>query len=109
MYYEGVIIEESLHDKNVLNLIEIISTKVEPVTKKHKTPWLKQWTLHTVKISEGNANNIAKAISKALEHNHWYIDFKNKNYHYVIFPSKVFKVDRSKPEQYKQVTYYGIS
>ena len=108
MDYEGVIIEESLKDKAVLKLVEIASTKVEPVTKEHKTPWLKQWTLHTVKIPESNIDKVAEVISKSLEPNYWYADFKNSEHHYIIFPNKVFKVDRSKPEQYKQVSSYGL-
>ena len=108
MDYEGVIIEESLHNKDVLKMVEIVSTKVELVTKEHKTPWLKQWTLDTVKISESNIDKVVELISESLEHNYWYADFKNKDLHYIIFPNKVFKVERSKPEQYKQVTEYGI-
>jgi hypothetical protein len=109
MNYEGVIIEESLRDKAVLELVKIISTKVEPITKEHKTPWLKQWTLHTVEIPEYNIDKIAEAISKALEPNYWYADFKNSDEHIIIFPNKISKVERSKPEQYKEVTKYGIS
>jgi hypothetical protein len=41
MNYEGVIIEESLKDKSILKDIKVVSTKVEPITKEHKTPWLK--------------------------------------------------------------------
>lgn len=108
MDYEGVIIEESLKDKDVLKQVEIASTKVEPITKEHKTPWLKQWTLHTVIIPESKIGKVTEALSKALEPHYWYADFKNKDYHYIIFPSKVFKVDRTKPEQYKQVTKYGL-
>jgi len=107
--YEGIIIEESLKDKDVLKLVEIVSTTVQPVTKEHKTPWLKQWTLHAVKITEGKIGKVTEALSKALEPNYWYADFKNKDYHYIIFPNKVFKVDRRKLNQYKQVTEYGLS
>jgi len=109
MDYEGVFIEGSLLNKDVLKLVEIVSTTVEPVTKEHKTPWLKQRILHAVKIPEGKIDKVAEALSKALEPYYRYADFKNKDYHYIIFPSKVFKVDRSKLEQYKQVTEYGIS
>lgn len=38
--YQGVIIEESLENKEFLKKVKIISTKVVKVTKKHKTPWL---------------------------------------------------------------------
>ena len=52
MKFKGIIIKESLADKSVLSKVEIEKTKVEKVTPKHKTPWLSQWTLHTVSIEE---------------------------------------------------------
>lgn len=108
--FRGVIIEESLGNKSVLKRIKIIKTKIEKVTAKHQTPWLKQWTLHTVEIPEKNAGKIAKELSKSLETEHnWYADFKNDSIHYIIFRNKVFKVDRSKKEEYYEVTKYGIS
>ena len=57
--FTGTIIEESLEDKSVLDGIKITSTKVESITEKHKTPWVKQWTMHTVEISEEDAGKIA--------------------------------------------------
>lgn len=110
MNYTGVVIEESLEDKSVLNDVKIVETEVEPVTEKHKTPWIKQWTLHTVEIRESLADSVAEKISQSLDHEHsWYADFKNDSFHYVIFRDKFFKVDRSKREQYGDVTKYGIS
>ena len=110
MNFTGIIIEESLRDKNILKEMKILSTEVERVVGEHKTPWLKQWTMHSVEISESQADEVAKKISKALETKHnWYADFKNDNTHYIIFRNKVFRVDRAKPEQYKKVTEYGVS
>ena len=112
MNYKGVIIEESLENREVLKEVAILSTKIEPVTEKHKTPWLKQWTLHTVETSENQADEIAEKISKSLDSEHggsWYADFKNNDFHYIIFRDKVFKVERSWPEEYKRVVEYGLS
>lgn len=111
MAFNGVIIEESLTDKSVLNDVTIISTKVEPVTEKHKTPWVKQWTLHTVEISDDKALEAADKISKALDKDHdWYADFKIETEHYVIYTGKVFHItDRSDKKQYDEATEYGIS
>ena len=108
--YTGVIIEESLSDKSILSEVKIVKTKVEKLNKRHKTPWVKQWTLHTVEIDEDDADIVAKKLSKSLDTSHestWYADFKNKKIHYVIFPKKIFKV--TKKEQYKEVTKYGVS
>ena len=108
--YTGVIIEESLEQKDILEKVKIIKTKVENVTENHKTPWIQQWTLHTVEIPENQADNIAKELSEILDSEHdWYADFKNENHHYIIFRNKVFKVERTKKEQYDEATKYGIS
>jgi len=106
----GVIIKESLEKKDVLKKVKIIKTKVEKVRERHQTPWIKQWTLHTIEIPGKNADLIAEEISKTLDSEHnWYADFKNSKFHYVIFHYKVFKIDRSKKEQYDAVVRYGVS
>jgi|SRR3989344_3907022 len=106
----GVIIEESLEKKEVLKRIRIIKTKVEKITEKHKTPWVKQWTLHTVEIPEDKIETVSIDLSKSLNSIHnWYADSKNNKFHYIIFYNKIFKVDRFKKEQYDKVTRYGVS
>jgi len=111
MNCQGVIIEESLEDKKVLEKVKILSTKIEDVVEKHKTPWLKKWTLHTVEIPENEEGKIADELSKTLENKHtsWYADFKNDDTHYIIFRDKIFKIDRTSKEQYDEATKYGIS
>ncbi len=112
MNYKGVIIEESLSDKSILSKVKIEDTKVEPITDSHETPWLKQWTLHTFLVGDKDADAIGNEISKSFDYSHgsaWYADFKNDKIHYIIFKDKVFKVDRSKIEEYKAATDYGIS
>lgn len=110
MGYKGVIIEESLENKDILKDVKIFGTKVEEVTEGHKTPWIKQWTLHTVEIPENQANDVAEKISKALDSKHnWYADFKNNTHHYIVFRDKVFYIDRKSKEQYDKAKKYGIS
>lgn len=111
MNFEGIIIEESLADTKVLQDVEITSTQIEPVTEKHKTPWVKQWTLHAVKVPPEDAKKIARQISRALDKDHnWYADFKTETEHYVIYTDKVFHItDRSDLSQYSEATRYGVS
>lgn len=111
MKYQGVIIEESLRDKDILGSVKILETNVESVTGKHKTPYLKQWTLHTVEIHEDQADEFAEKVSKSFEqqHNDWYADYKNDKYHYIIYPDKIFKVNLDKPDEYLKAQRYGIS
>ena len=111
MNYQGTIIEESLGDKSVLDKVTILKTKIEPITPKHKTPWLKQWTLHSVEITEQDGDRIAKVINHSFDPNHpvWYVDYKNNNYHFIIYANKVFKVDLHNPILYKDAKKHGIS
>ena len=111
MNYKGVIIEESLENKDVLKDVTILSTKVEQVTEEHHTPHLKQWTLHTVEVSEDRGEEVAEKLSKVLEtnHGHWYADFRNDKFHYIIFRNRVFYVDRKNKEQYDEAERYGAS
>lgn len=110
MNYQGVIIEESLDNKEVLNKVKIIKTKISPVVEKHRTPWVKQWTMHTVEITEGDADKIAEQLSVDLDKEHaWYADFKNENYHFIIYRGKIFKVDLKNPTAYQDAKKFGIT
>lgn len=112
MNYLGTIIEESLGDKSVLKDLNIISTKIEPITDRHQTPWLDQWTLYKVEIPEKDAENVANSLGQSLDREHdgsWYADYKNDTTHFIIFRNKVFKIDRTNADQYREATDYGLS
>lgn len=108
--FKGTIIEESLADPTILKELKILSTRTSKVAQKHKTPWLKQWTLHKVEIPSASASAIAQRISKAIDTTHgtWYADYKNDTHHYIIFPNKIFYIDRTKKQEYDAATRYGI-
>jgi len=106
----GVIIEESLEDKKILEKLKIIKTRIEEITERHKTPWIEKWTLYTVEIPKEKVDEVAKIVSKSLDSEHsWYADFKNEKIHFIIFKNKVFKIDRKSKEQYNEARNYGIS
>jgi len=111
MDYEGTIIKESLKSPGILKTLPVISTRVEPITPEHQTPWLTQWTLHTVNIPLDQAGPVAERLSHEIETTHqaWFIDFKNDTIHYIIFPGKVFEIDRAQPEQYRAAKQYGLN
>ncbi|MDD5700377.1 MAG: hypothetical protein PHH00_04315, partial [Candidatus Nanoarchaeia archaeon] len=103
MVYKGTIIEERLENKDVLRDLKITKTVVEPVTPNHKTPWLRQWTLHTVEIKDSDAEKIARKISSYMDKYHnWYADFKSETRHIIVFRNKIFNINR-KEEEYKKV------
>jgi len=112
MDFSGVIIEESLSDTGILRSIKIVDTKIVNVTDKHETPWLKQWTMHTVSVSMQDAEDVAAKLANALDVEHignWYADFKNYRFHYVIFPGKIFKLDKKIKADWDSMQKYALS
>lgn len=109
--FTGEIIEESLQNRAILKKLKILSKRVEKVTEKHKTPWLKKWTLDKIAVKASEAAELAETLSHSLDNKHngsWYVDFKNKTHHYIIFPNKIFLIDRSDKTQYEEATRFGI-
>ena len=64
-----------------------------------------------MEIPEAQAKEVAEALSHAIDttHGSWYADFKTETHHYIIYPDKVFFIDRTKKTEYDAATAYGIS
>ena len=109
MPYIGVIIEESLKETEVLRAVRICRTSQQPVTEWHRTPWLRQWTLHVVEIADDAAERVAGRLAEAIDtmHGPWYADFKNDQEHYVVFHGRIFRVRRDTPHAYDEAKAYG--
>jgi len=108
MVFHGIIIEESLEDKSILKDLKILKTKVEKVTSEHRTPWLSKWTIHTIEIGDKSAMKIAGKISAALSKKHpWYCDYKDDEYHFIIFSKHLFCVKKENTYEYEDVKKYG--
>lgn len=110
--YSGVIIEESLANRRALEGLNIVKQEVEQVAEEHETPWLAQWTCDTVEIPEEDIESVVQKLSVAIDTEHignWYCDFRNNDWHYVVFSGRIFKIDRSKREAYDEMREYALS
>lgn len=111
MDFKGIIIEESLEKKDILKKLNIVKTDFSKVKEEDNTPWLKKWTLHTIVVKEDDAMRIAEEIAIAIDSKHansWYVDFRNSEYHFIIFKKKIFVVDLNRKEEYRDVIKYGL-
>jgi len=109
--YRGVIIEESLKDRSILNAVRIIGTEIESVTPGHRTPWLKEWTLDEVEVEDNTIKSFVRKVQNAIEteHKSWFADFKGEQDHYIVFPGKVFFVDHRRNDSYDEAIAYGVA
>lgn len=106
--FRGVIIEESLIQKGILQKCSVLQTQVVAVTERHQTPWIHQWTLHTVAIPAPQALEIASELSKSLDPEHaWYANFDNGEDYFVIFRNAIFPWQKGDQEAVERVKRYG--
>lgn len=109
MNYKGVIIEESLSNKELLTLCEIISSRVSednyPKTNAGET----KWTLHQVEVAESNLKEITEQLSKNLKLPNWWADLSSEDNVYIIFRNKIFKGKNSDNKFKKEVISYAHS
>ena len=109
--FNGVIIEESLENIGVLENVAIISTRVEPVTEKH-TPLALPVDFALGGSGGRRSGQNGGRDTRIADREHkgsWYADFKNESHHYIIFPDKIFLVDRRSAEQYDDAKHHGLS
>lgn len=108
--FKGVIIEESLTQKDVLQKLSILQTQVEAATERYQTPWVRQWTLHTVAVPAAQALEVAYELSRSFdpEHQHaWYADFNNGEDYFVVFRNVIFTWHKGDQDAIERVRSYG--
>ena len=104
-------IEESLEDRECLRLVRIVATRREAVGVHHDTPWLTHWTLHQIAVDDHAIEAVVRALQASLDTAHpdaWYFDLTNDEWHYIVFKTRIFKVDRANLNEYEAVRRFGL-
>jgi len=92
--YKGIIIEESLEDKNLVKKMQILDTKIAGT-----------WTIHTILISKSDIEGLASYIKQGP----WYAHFWHGNEVLAIFRDKIFKFKHNEPKTWRDTIGHGIS
>jgi Protein of unknown function (DUF3800) len=109
---KGLLIEESLENKSVLNKIRIIKSKVVDVTEKDETPWLSKMTLDVIEVPEKDAAKIAEEILNSQDKKHnWpsgkpLAHFSSKTAHFTVRKDRVIKSVRAKFQRGLSMEYH---
>jgi len=108
MQFNGLLLEESVADRSVLDLLTITKTEtwnVANATANQPRVW------HAV-YYEGDINNadiIAKALCQSLKAGEWYTNFTANDQVHVIFPGKVFVYLKGDKASRGEAQAYGRS
>ena len=92
--YKGIIIQESLEDKNLVKKMQILDTKVDG-----------DWNIHTILISKADIDGLAPYIKQGP----WYAHFWHGNEVLAVFRDKIFKFKHNEPTSWRETIGYGIS
>lgn len=92
--YKGMIIVESLEDKNLVRKMQILDTKVAD-----------NLTMNTILISKADIDDLVFYIKQGP----WYAHFWHGNEMIVVFRDKVFKFLKNQPTTWREAIGYGIS
>jgi hypothetical protein len=93
---KGIIIENSLADKSLLDKVQITETRQ-----------VGDWTLHDVLVPE----DLVPEISKYISDGPWYIHLwqKGDDEFVILFKDKMFRVNASDPTSFTEAIAYGKS
>ena len=92
MTWKGVILEESLEDKSLLNLVKIKDTKIETLEGENRI-----MTFHKVEVKDNKKDKFVQKTIKAIKQG-FYIHLVKDKVMYVIFKEHMYKFSRGFPE-----------
>ena len=105
--WKGYLIEESLDSKDVLSLVNILSTKVEELSDVAEgQPNI--WHTHKIEVSNDIVDEFQKTAENCLKEK-WYMDISSDDEAIVIFKGKSFRAKKNDREAIDKIKEYGKS
>ncbi len=105
MVWKGVIIEESLEDKGLLDAVNVVQTKEESLGGEEE-----RGTMH-LRCFELEDDKKDEFVSKAKEmiKDRWYIHIFRDGTMVVIFKGRSFEFTKDQKERIEEAKRYGVS
>ncbi len=97
--YKGTVVEESLDDNRVINLLKVTAIKISDEDNPTK-----RWHMYTVEVSEPEIDMLAQHIKDG-----WYMHFWEGKHIIAVFKNETFHFDAEKKETWEPAIRYGLS
>ncbi len=105
MSWKGVVIEESLEDKKLLNLVNIVNTKKFALENEGDKGVLH---FHEIELSDKKRSEFINKAKNSIKQG-WYIHICKNEKMVVIFRNKVFEFSDQEMNKLNEARNYGLS
>ena len=102
--WKGVIIEESLENKDLLGLVKIIGTR-KTVLEREEEKWILNF--HRIELKDGKKDLFVKQAEMSLTKG-WYIHICRNKTMIVIFKGRAFEFEKN-DKKLDEARRYGLS
>jgi len=105
MVWKGVIIEESLEDKGLLEMARIVKTDTSTLEAEEEKGSLH---FHKIEVDDAAKNEFVDKAKRSIK-NSWYIHICRNETMVVIFKDKSFEFTKKQNDRLEQARSYGLS
>lgn len=103
--YKGIIIEESIKDDELLKDLQEMTIEKYG----HKLNNEIDTTIYKVEIDDERIDEISNRISKSILPSGFYVHFLYNDKMIVVYPNKIFKIEKGNKKEIEECIDYGIS
>jgi hypothetical protein len=107
--WRGCIVEESLEDRSLLDLVKIEKTKVSEDKDPATNGGFPVWHIHEVSFPRADLQKLVESLKKALKKAGWWCDLSGKEDICIVFRGKVFELKRNDRKAKSEVNKYARS
>ena len=105
MVWKGVIVEESLENKELLNLVKIVETKQTTLEEQAERGIMH---FHSVEVEDSEKDQYIEKARSALKQK-WYTHICKDGRMIVVFKGKAFEFTENEKEKIEEAREYGLS
>lgn len=104
MVWKGVIIEESLEDKSILNLVRIVRSKKTTLEKEDERGFL---TFHYIESDDDKKEEFVKKAATSIK-DRYYLHICKEGVMIVVFKNKMFEFSSNELDKLNEARNYGL-
>ena len=104
MVWKGVIIEESLEDKRLLDSVNVVVTKKSSLEEEKEKGFMK---FHNIEVEDRKKDKFVQQACKSIKQG-WYIHICSGDRMVVIFKGKSFELEEKEHSKLDEARKYGL-